>query len=128
MDGYLAGTAWVNGLDRPFLQFRSDSIDIEGLPESQLEAAGTSRDQLRQLLRDWELRTAAVTWRQDGDSPQGDRFPTSGLALVPVVIRWGSRQAHRAGSSTDQRDHLWFDRIFKGKPVPVLDELRVRIR
>jgi hypothetical protein len=42
MDGYLAGTAWVNGLDRPFLQLRSDPIDIDGLRD-QLKTAGTTR-------------------------------------------------------------------------------------
>jgi predicted dienelactone hydrolase len=130
MDGYLAGTAWVNGLDRPFLQFRSDSIDIEGLPESQLQAAGTSRDQLRQLLRDWELRTAAVT---RGGGMEIHLRGTSHLNYSdmtlwsPVMMRLGKQAGPiapgRAHQLINEITLAWFDRHLKGKPVPVLDDL-----
>ena len=54
MDGYLAGRH-ANGLDRPFLQFRSELIDIEAVPADQLAAMGTSR---RRAARHHQVRTS----------------------------------------------------------------------
>ena len=130
MDGYLAGTAWVNGLDRPFLQFRSDSIDIEHLPEDLLKSAGTTRVQLRQLLKDWEMRTAAVT---RGGGMEVHLRGTAHLNYSdmpmwsPILMRMGKQAGpiapQRAFQLIDEITLAWFDRYLKGKPAPVLDDL-----
>lgn len=130
MDGYLAGTAWINGLDRPFLQFRSDSIDIEALPEEQLKAAGISRDQLRMLIRDWETRTAAVV-RGGGMQVHLRGTAHMNYSDMPLWSPMLMRRSKQAGPIAPRRAHAviteitlaWFDRYLKGKAAPILDSL-----
>jgi len=130
MDGYLAGTAWVNGLDRPFLQFRSDSLDIERLPEDQLRAAGTTRDQLRALIRDWEARTAAVV-RGGGMEVHLRGTAHMNYSDMPLWSPMLMRMTKQAGPIAPRRAHeiinaitqAWFDRYLKGKPAGILQNL-----
>lgn len=133
MDGYLAGTAWINGLDRPFLQFRSDSLDVEGLPEEQLKAAGTSREQVRTLLLDWDTRTAAVV-RGGGMQVHLRGTAHMNYSDMPLWSPMLMRMSKQAGPIAPRRAHAmisgitlaWFDRYLKGKAAPILDDLTSR--
>ncbi len=133
MDGYLAGTAWINGLDRAFLQFRSDSLDVERLPEEQLKAAGTSREQLRTLILDWDTRTAAVVrgggmqvhLRGTGHMNYSDMALWSPM-LMRMSMQAGPIAPRRAHAVISEITLAWFDRHLKGKAAPILDDLESR--
>jgi predicted dienelactone hydrolase len=130
MDGYLAGTAWVNGLDRPFLQFRSDSLDVAKLPDDQLEAAGTTRDKLRALLRDWDMRTEAVV-RGGGMQVHLRGSAHMNYSDMPLWSPMLMRMTKQAGPIAPRRAHAiinaitlaWFDHYLKGKPAGILENL-----
>ena len=122
LDGYLAGTAWVHGLDRPFLQVRSDSIDIESLPEDLLEQAGMSRDMLRRMLEDWKARTRSVI-RSGGYDLHLVGSAHGNYSDIPLWSPVVSRLIQQGGPIDPRRAHQvinaltieWFDRILKGK-------------
>ena len=137
LDGYLAGTAWVQGLDRPFLQVRSDSIDIESLPEELLEQVGMSREKLRLMLEDWKVRTRSVI--QSG----GYDIHLAGSAHgnysdIPLWSPTMSRMMQQGGPIDPRRAHQvinaltveWFDRHLKGqgKTVEQVAELYPEVR
>lgn len=133
MDGYLAGTAWVQGLDRPFLQLRSDPVDVEQLPEKRLAQAGTSREELRGIVRTWAERTGAVI-RGGGAEVHLRGTAHNNYSDMPLFSPVLMRMARQAGPIAPARAHrlvneitlAWFDRYVKGKPAPSLADLAAR--
>jgi predicted dienelactone hydrolase len=130
MDGYLAGTAWVAGLDRPFLQMRSDSIDVGAFSEEELARVGTSREKLRALVREWDRRTGPVI------AAGGLEVHVVGTAHMnysdyPLWSPPLTRILGLAGSANHQRAHqlvnaltlAFFDRHLKQRPGGLLDRL-----
>jgi hypothetical protein len=132
MDGYLAGRAWINGLDRPFLQMRSDSIDINAIPEEQLKQVGITRDDLRNLIVDWNRRTVSVI-RGGGSEVHIKGTAHMNYSDLPLWSPPVSRMIQQAGSIAPRRAHriinevtlAWFDRNLKGKG-PTIEELVTR--
>jgi hypothetical protein len=122
LDGYLAGTGWVNGLDRPFLQVRSDSIDISTIPEEALEQVGLTRESLRRMLEDWKVRTRSVT-RSGGYDVHLEGSAHGNYSDLPLWSPLASRMSGQSGPVDIRRAHRiinrltveWFDRILKGK-------------
>jgi predicted dienelactone hydrolase len=129
MDGYLAGRAWVSGLDRPFLQFRSDPFDYSKLPDYELKKAGMTREALRQLVVDWDRRTARVL---AGGGLQVHVLGTNHLNYSdqPLWSPWLAERLQLTGSIDYRRAYTiinaltlaFFDRYVKGKPAPLLDD------
>jgi len=102
LDGYLAGSAWVNGLDRPFLQVRSDSLDIEAMAEETLKQVGMTRQSLRELLEEWNRRTVSVT-RGGGHELSRPRGPGPGAASRHRRVARPSRAAPPAAGGLPRR-------------------------
>jgi hypothetical protein len=122
LDGYLAGTAWINGLDRPFLQLRSDSIDIMSLPEDLLEQAGMTRESLLRTFEDWKVRTRSII-RAGGYDVHLVGSAHGNYSDIPLWSPVVSRLIQQGGPIDPRRAHQvinaltieWFDRNLKGK-------------
>lgn len=121
-DGYLAGRAGLTGLDRPFLQVRSDTLAIDELPEELLAQAGVTRERLRAMLKDWKARTRAVV----GGGGHDLHLVGSGHMNYSDMPLWSApllRMGRQAGPINVRRAHriinaltiAWFDRHLKGK-------------
>ena len=130
MDGYLAGTAWVNGLDRPFLQFRSDPIDLDTVSEDLLKAAGTTREAIKEIFKLWQDRTAQVL-KSGGREVHIKGTAHNNYSDLPMMSPMVMRMAQQAGPIAPGRAYeiinavtvAWFDKYLKGRPAPLLDNL-----
>jgi predicted dienelactone hydrolase len=130
MDGYLAGTAWINGLDRPFLQFRSDPIDFDTISEDLLKAAGTTKEAVKEIYRLWQERTVPVL-KSGGMEIRIKGTAHNNYSDLPMMSPMLMRMAEQAGPIAPGRAHeiinavtvAWFDRYLKGKAAPLLDNL-----
>jgi pimeloyl-ACP methyl ester carboxylesterase len=130
MDGYLAGTAWVNGLDRPFLQFRSDPIDLDTVSEDLLKAAGTTREAIKEIFKLWQDRTAQVL-KSGGREVHIKGTAHNNYSDLPMMSPMVMRMAQQAGPIAPAKAYeiinavtvAWFDKYLKGRPAPLLDNL-----
>lgn len=130
MDGYLAGTAWINGLDRPFLQFRSDPVDFDAISEDLLESAGVTRESIKEIFRLWGERTTSIL-RSGGREIRIKGTAHNNYSDMPMISPMLMRMGQQAGPIAPARAFeiinavtlAWFDKYLKGRPASVLDNL-----
>ena len=130
MDGYLAGTAWINGLDRPFLQFRSDPVDLDAISEDLLKTAGTTKEAIKEIYRLWGERTTSIL-RSGGLEVHIKGTAHNNYSDMPMMSPVMMRMSQQAGPIAPGRAYeiinavtlAWFDKYLKGRPAPLLDNL-----